>query len=204
MLKIGNNLIWYGTLCILSLVSVHFAVTFLDCWRTSFCVTTITKIVNNNTDDKQTSDISGVFKKGGGQDNLEFDWKCRCNKVLFVQKRHSKVYRNPIAPSFYSISPWNTLSIAIMSSSYSSVYGITVAGIQIFSFFILFSDLKFLHIGQCMVNMFLHGKISLWTNYFTNKEGLFCYYNLFTYNMAFERITISKETISKWKILNIS
>ena len=24
-------------------VSVHFAVTFLDCWRTSFCVTTITK-----------------------------------------------------------------------------------------------------------------------------------------------------------------
>ena len=24
-------------------VSVHFAVTFLDCWRTSFCVTTIIK-----------------------------------------------------------------------------------------------------------------------------------------------------------------
>ena len=25
------------------MVSVHFAVTFLDCWRTRFCVTTITK-----------------------------------------------------------------------------------------------------------------------------------------------------------------
>ena len=24
-------------------VSVHFAVAFMDCWRTSFCVTTITK-----------------------------------------------------------------------------------------------------------------------------------------------------------------
>ena len=35
-------------------VSVHFAVAFLDCWRTSFCVTTIIKIVNNNTNDKQT------------------------------------------------------------------------------------------------------------------------------------------------------
>ena len=36
-------------------VSVHFAVTFLDRWRTSFCVTTIIKIVNNNTNNKQTS-----------------------------------------------------------------------------------------------------------------------------------------------------
>ena len=36
-------------------VSVHFAVTLLDCLRTSFCVTTIIKIVNNNTNDKQTS-----------------------------------------------------------------------------------------------------------------------------------------------------
>ena len=35
-------------------VFVHFAVTFLGCWRTSFCVTTIIKIVNNNTNDKQT------------------------------------------------------------------------------------------------------------------------------------------------------
>ena len=40
--------------------SVHFAVTFLDRWRTSFCVTTIIKIVNNNTKNKQTSGISGV------------------------------------------------------------------------------------------------------------------------------------------------
>ena len=39
-------------------VSVHFAVTFLDWWRTSFCVTTIIKIVNNNTHDKQTSGAS--------------------------------------------------------------------------------------------------------------------------------------------------
>ena len=40
--------------------SVHFAVTFLDRRRTSFCVTTIIKIVNNNTKNKQTSGISGV------------------------------------------------------------------------------------------------------------------------------------------------
>ena len=46
-------------------VSVHFAVTFLDWWRTSFCVTTKIKIVNNNTNDKQTSGISGVFIGGG-------------------------------------------------------------------------------------------------------------------------------------------
>ena len=38
--------------------SVHFAVTFLDCWRASFCVTTTIKIVNNNTNDKQTSGAS--------------------------------------------------------------------------------------------------------------------------------------------------
>ena len=40
--------------------SVHFAVTFLDRCRISFCVTTIIKIVNNNTKNKQTSGISGV------------------------------------------------------------------------------------------------------------------------------------------------
>ena len=32
-------------LILFSLVSVHFAVTFLDCWRTSFCVTTITNML---------------------------------------------------------------------------------------------------------------------------------------------------------------
>ena len=51
-------------------VSVHFAVTFLDCRRTSFCVTTIIRIVNNNTNDKQTSGISGVFIKVGGRITL--------------------------------------------------------------------------------------------------------------------------------------
>ena len=35
-------------------VFVNFAVTFLDCWRTSVCVTTIIKIVHNNTNDKLT------------------------------------------------------------------------------------------------------------------------------------------------------
>ena len=47
----------------IAMVSVHFAVTFLDCWRTSFCVTTIIKIVNNNTNNKQTS-------RGGGRITL--------------------------------------------------------------------------------------------------------------------------------------
>ena len=41
--------------------SVHFDVTFLDCWTDSFCVTTTIKIVNNNTNDKQTSGISGAL-----------------------------------------------------------------------------------------------------------------------------------------------
>ena len=36
-------------------------VTFLDCWITSFFVTTMIKIVNNNTNDKQTSGISGAL-----------------------------------------------------------------------------------------------------------------------------------------------
>ena len=39
-------------------VSVHFAVTYLDCWRTSFNVTTIIKIVNNNTNDKHSFGVS--------------------------------------------------------------------------------------------------------------------------------------------------
>ena len=46
-------------------VSIHFAVTFLYCWRTSFCVTKIIKIVNNNTNDKHPSGISGVVGGGG-------------------------------------------------------------------------------------------------------------------------------------------
>ena len=56
-------------------VYVHFAVRFLDCWRTSFCVTTIIKIVNNNTNDKQTSDISGVR------------WRFTVYKLMFVYIR---------------------------------------------------------------------------------------------------------------------
>ena len=51
-------------------VSVHFAVTFLDYWRTSFCVTTITKIVNNNTNDKQTSGIPGALDEDKPYTNL--------------------------------------------------------------------------------------------------------------------------------------
>ena len=42
------------------MVSIHFAVMFLGCCRASLCVTTIIKIVNNNTNDKQTSGISAL------------------------------------------------------------------------------------------------------------------------------------------------
>ena len=50
-------------------VSVHFAVTFLDCWKTSFCVTTILKIVNNNTNEKQTSGTSGALDEDSPHTN---------------------------------------------------------------------------------------------------------------------------------------
>ena len=84
-----------------------FAVTFSDCWRTRFCVTTITKIVNNNTNDKQTSGISGALDEDSPYTN---SYVCYIRSAAFcyccyaqtsssaVQKRHSKVYGNPIAP----------------------------------------------------------------------------------------------------------
>ena len=49
-------------------VSVHFAVTFLDCWRTSFCVTTITKTASRSNVNKHElvnceSSIKSCFKR---------------------------------------------------------------------------------------------------------------------------------------------
>ena len=93
-------------------VSVHFAVTFLDCWRTSFCVKTIIKLVNNNTNDKQTFGASLALDEDSPYTNscclhqigcLYYCCQAKTSSSA-VQKRHSKVYGNPIAPSFYSIS----------------------------------------------------------------------------------------------------
>ena len=67
-------------------VSVHFAVTFLDCWRTSFCVTTITKIVNNNTNDKQTSGISGALDEDSPYTNLSLFTLDRLPLLLLLRK----------------------------------------------------------------------------------------------------------------------
>ena len=42
------------------------------------------------------------------QQSLQFVENCRRTSFcVTVQKRHSKEYGNPIAPSFYSISPWD-------------------------------------------------------------------------------------------------
>ena len=93
-------------------VSVHFAVTFLDCSRTSFCVTTITKGSRFNVN-------KHVLVYGESSFNApEMPDVCLSFVLLFtififgcyakinspaVQNRHCKVYGNPIAPSFYSI-----------------------------------------------------------------------------------------------------
>ena len=85
-------------------VSVHFAVTFLDCRRTSFCVTTIIKIVNNNTNDKQTSGISGALNEDSPYTNLCY----AKTSSSAVQKRHCKVYR--------TLSPIFLFNISIVTS----------------------------------------------------------------------------------------
>ena len=122
-------------------VSVHFAVTFLDCWRTSSCVTTITKaadlIVNKHElvncessiillkilkklrilvlyeKDLITAIFSIKFKVICVRDarylfifcvivyNLYYCCYAKTSSSA-VQKRHSKVYGNPILFN----SPW--------------------------------------------------------------------------------------------------
>ena len=86
---------------------IHFAVTFLDCWKTSSCVTTIIKIVNNNTNDKQTFGASLALDEDSPYTNsclFTLDYCCYAKTSSpVVQKRHRKVYENPISPSWYSI-----------------------------------------------------------------------------------------------------
>ena len=106
-------------------VSMHFAVTFLDCWRTSFCVTTIIKIVNNNTNDKQTFSASLALAEDSPY-SLMFVYIRSAAFIIVVtqkhsspevQKRHSKMYGNPIAPSLYSILLGLAYSISILVNS---------------------------------------------------------------------------------------
>ena len=82
-------------------VSVHFPVTFLDCWRTSFFVITMIKIVNNNTNDKQTFGASLALDEDSPYTNSCLFTLDRLPLLLLL--RHSKVYGNFIAPSLYSI-----------------------------------------------------------------------------------------------------
>ena len=88
-------------------VSVHFAVTILDYWRTRFCLTTIIKIVNNNTNDKQTLGASLALDEDSPYTNSSCLFTLdRClyyccyakTSSSVVQKRHSKVYGNPLPP----------------------------------------------------------------------------------------------------------
>jgi len=104
--------------------SEHFAVTFLDCWRTSFCVTTIIKIVNNNTNDKKTFGASLASDEDSPYTNSWLFTFDRLPLLLCyaktsspaVQKRHSKVYGNPIAPFLYSILLGSTLKVPMVHS----------------------------------------------------------------------------------------
>ena len=77
----------------------------------SFCVRTIIKIVNNNTNDKQTFGASLALDEDSPYtnsclftlDRLPLLLLLRKTSSPAVQKRHSKVYGNPNAPSLYSI-----------------------------------------------------------------------------------------------------
>ena len=72
-------------------VSVHFAVTFLDFWKTSFCVTTIIKIVNNSTNDKQTfgASIENRIYREELKESLGMNFFCP-----FQPEREFKVYKS--------------------------------------------------------------------------------------------------------------
>ena len=93
------------------MVSIHFAVMFLGCCRASLCVTTIIKIVNNNTNDKQTSGISALDEDSPYKlthvclHQIDCLYYCYYAKISSpaAQIRHSKVYGIPVAPSLYSI-----------------------------------------------------------------------------------------------------
>jgi len=84
-------------------------------------------MVNNNTNDKQTSGISGALDEDSPYinlylftlDRLPLLLLLRKNYTSAVQKRHSKVYGNPIAPSFYSIHlAFNRSSMFIAQCTY--------------------------------------------------------------------------------------
>ena len=92
--------------------SVHFAVTFLDCWRTI-----VSAYSNNNKGSRSNVNKHELVNGVSCWDARRLFIICVIVYNLYyccyaktsssaVQKRHSKVYGKPIAPSLYSISPW--------------------------------------------------------------------------------------------------
>ena len=65
--------------------------TFLDFWKTSFCVTTIIKIVNNSTNDKQTfgASIENRIYREELKESLGMNFFCP-----FQPEREFKVYKS--------------------------------------------------------------------------------------------------------------
>ena len=100
-------------------VSVHFAVTFLDCWRTSLCVTTIIKIVNNNTNDKQTFGASLALDENSPYTNSCLFTLDRLPLLLLLRKNYFssspktslQSVRKPYFPLLVFNSPWSERSI---------------------------------------------------------------------------------------------
>ena len=101
-------------------VSVHFAVAFMDCWRTSFWVTTIIKIVNNNTNDKQTFGASLAVDEDSPYTNSCLLTLGRLPLLLLLRKNYffsspttsQQSVRKPYCSLLLFNSPWSKCTIA--------------------------------------------------------------------------------------------
>ena len=88
--------------------------TFLDCWRTSFCVTTIIKIVTNSTNDKPTFGASLALDEDSPYtnsclftlDRLPLLLLFRKNYFSSSQKTSLQSVRKPYFPLLVFNSPW--------------------------------------------------------------------------------------------------
>ena len=98
--------------------------TFLDCWRTSFCVTTIIKIVNNYTNDKQTFGASLALDEDSPYtnsclftlDRLPFLLLLRKNYFSSSPKTSQQSVGKPYCTLLVFNSPWHDCPLFVFNS----------------------------------------------------------------------------------------
>jgi len=124
-------------------VSVQIAVTFLDCWRTSVCVTTIIKIVNNNTKDKQTSGASPALDEDSPYTNSCMFIRSAAFVIVVTQKLVLQQSKNVTAKCAETQSPPPSIQFSltepkvctvVLYSTYESRYLYSLGKVHLFMF----------------------------------------------------------------------